>query len=249
MIKESWLKAEDVRVSKRSYTAQNIEKEKLDLLKNLIHKMNTQMDLKIQLLEGCQPLFKGFRASYGMIKGAHTCIALVVSQQTETTQIKAGYAGEMLVLEATAMGLGSCWIGGTYDKKAIQKYVKLNENEKLLCVIAIGYNPQNMHFIEKIASYVNRKGKAAENFLQSNEKVPTWVKEGISSVTKAPSALNAQPVGYRYEKGKVMAFTTQANHGLEKLDLGISMLHFEIGAKRAGYEGQWLFENNECVFK
>lgn len=249
MVKESWLSAEDVRVSKRSYTPQMIEPEKLEMLKQLIHHVNTTFGVNAQLVENCHPLFEGFKASYGLLKGAHTCIALIGHSTTPTNKIKVGYAGEMLVLEATALGLGSCWIGGTYHKKVAKQFIPMKEHESILCLIAIGYNPQNMHFVEKMVSYANRKTKSPESFLHSTKEVPNWVKEGLSSVAKAPSALNAQPVGYGYEDDKVTAFTTHPNHDFEEIDLGISMLHFEIGAKKQHIEGEWLFEMNPPTFK
>ena len=131
----------------------------------------------------------------------------------------------------------------------IPQFVQINENESIFCLIAIGYNPQNMHFVEKMVSYANRKGKAVETFLHTKQDSPNWVKKGVASVAKAPSALNAQPVGYHYENGEVTAFTTQTNHGFEEIDLGISMLHFEIGAKKHHVEGDWLFEMNPPTFK
>lgn len=249
MVKESWLSAEDTRVSKRSYTSQPIEHEKLEALKQLIHQVNTVFGVNAQLIENCHPLFEGFKASYGLLKGAHTCIALIGNSASPASKIKLGYAGEMLVLEATALGLGSCWIGGTYHKKVARQFVQINEQESLFCLIAIGYNPQNMHFVEKMLSYANRKTRSAESFLHTTQDIPDWVKEGASSVAKAPSALNAQPVGYGYEGEKVTAFTTQPNHGFEEIDLGISMLHFEIGAKKHHIEGEWLLEMNPPLFK
>ncbi|MFR1240831.1 MAG: nitroreductase family protein, partial [Butyricimonas faecihominis] len=52
-------------------------------------------------------------------------------------QEKLGYFGERLILEAVERNMGTCWVGGTFAKDALKPYVK--EDEKLYCVIAIGY--------------------------------------------------------------------------------------------------------------
>ena len=32
---------------------------------------------------------------------------------------KCGYYGERIILTATTMGLGTCWVGGTYDRTSV----------------------------------------------------------------------------------------------------------------------------------
>lgn len=44
---------------------------------------------------------------------------------------------EKIILEATAMGLSTCWVGTSYDKKTATALCK--ENDTLDCVIAIGH--------------------------------------------------------------------------------------------------------------
>ena len=124
-IKEQWIEAEKYRVSRRAYKEKQLEKQDINNLKELIKKVNEESGFKFQLVEDCSKLFKGFSASYGIIKGLNSCIALVGNKNIENFRNKIGYYGEMLVLEATNMNLGTCWIGGTYNKKECEKYIDI----------------------------------------------------------------------------------------------------------------------------
>ena len=46
--------------------------------------------------------------------------------------------GEALVLEATAMGLGTCWLGAGFIPDIIERNVDLQSGEAVHCVISIG---------------------------------------------------------------------------------------------------------------
>lgn len=249
-IKEQWIESEKYRVSRRAYNQQSLDKQSIELINNLIKDINAESGLNFQLLKDCSQLFKGFSASYGMIKGLSSCIALVGNENIENFKNKVGYYGEMVVLEATNINLGTCWLGGTYDKKECEKYININEGEQLVCVIAIGYTEDSKSFREKLISRLNKGRKSFDEILiEKDVEVPEWVKEGINSVIKAPSAINKQPVGYSFKDNKVKAYTTKENHGFEEVDLGISMLHFQLGAKSKGYNGKWEYINRENIFE
>ena len=59
--------------------------------------------------------------------------------------------------------------------------------------------------------------------------VPDWFIRGMRAVQKAPSAINKQPVKFMYQEGMVSA-TVPRETPYQSIDLGIAMLHFEIGA-------------------
>ena len=76
------------------------------------------MGMKIQLIIGNGNAFNGFRKSYGMFSGVRNFIALVGGEIDAVALEKLGYFGELLALRCTALGLGTCWVGGTFDRKA-----------------------------------------------------------------------------------------------------------------------------------
>ena len=58
---------------------------------------------------------------------------------------KLGYFGECLVLQATSMGLGTCWVAALSQNSY---KTSLKENEQVVCTIAIGY-------VSKVFTYKN----------------------------------------------------------------------------------------------
>ena len=60
-----------------------------------------------------------------------------------------GYEMESLVLYATSMGLGTCWLGGTFKKGQFAKAMEVGEGEVLPIVLPIGYANEKKSFIDK----------------------------------------------------------------------------------------------------
>ncbi len=52
-----------------------------------------------------------------------------------------GLAGAQIMLQATALGLGSCWVGGL-DRLAIAAILKLPENVELVGLLTIGFSAE-----------------------------------------------------------------------------------------------------------
>lgn len=50
-----------------------------------------------------------------------------------------GYIGEAFVLECTARGIATCWLGASYKKSKVREFVDLKEDETLACIIAFGF--------------------------------------------------------------------------------------------------------------
>lgn len=249
-INNQWIDTIKYRTSRRAYIDKQLERKDIDKIKELISKINEESGLNFQFIEECSKLFKGFSASYGMIKGLNSCIALVGNVNIDNYKTKVGYYGEMLVLEATHMNLGTCWIGGTYDKKECRKHVDIKQDEELICVIAVGEVLEDKSMREKLISKMNKGKKSFDQILlnKDTDVLPSWVKVGIDFVTQSPSALNKQPVGYSLSGNIVKAYTTSEKYGYEGIDLGISMLHFELGAKSQGHNGKWNYIQDEKVY-
>lgn len=250
MLKKEWFISQDYRKSTRTYIDNSIAEDDIEKLKKLIYEINNKSNLNFQFVKDCSDLFNGFKASYGLLKGVNSCIALVGNKNISQYKNNIGYYGEMLVLEATNMGLGTCWIGGTYNRNECKKYININDGEELVCVISIGYISSRDNLLQKFVSRVNKKRKDFNDILLEKDKeAPKWVISGINSVIKAPSALNKKPIGYTFKNNIIKAYTTKKNYDLEEVDLGISMLHFELGSKNEGYCGEWEYVSSENIYE
>lgn len=57
---------------------------------------------------------------------------------TPAHRIDAAIALEHIVLEATELGLGTCWIGA-YDKKSLSNFLEIPDDCELIALLAVGY--------------------------------------------------------------------------------------------------------------
>ncbi|MGL5313945.1 MAG: nitroreductase family protein [Peptostreptococcaceae bacterium] len=249
-IKKSWIDACNVRVSRRSYIDKEINLDEISSLLKMIEEVNRNTQLSIQFVKDGKEVLNGFKASYGMISGVNSFIALVGNKDIENYKQQLGYYGEMLVLEATSIGLSTCWLGGTYNKKECENLINIKDNEEVVCIVAIGYTDKDLSIKEKVVKNLNKKKKSVEEMLVSkNNDIPSWVYSGVENALNSPSAVNKKPIVYEYTDKGVEAVIAKPNHGYEEVDLGISMLHFQLGAIKEGHSGEWSFENNHHILK
>lgn len=230
------------RCSRRTYLAEELRVEDVVYLRERIEDINRKAGLHMQLITNNTEAFHGLKKSYGMFHNVSNYIALVGNSRDVYCREKLGYFGEQLVLEATDRGLGTCWVGGTYEPKDCP--VTLHKDEELYCVIVVGYVKPNKSIKEQLISKgSHRKSKTIEELSNNQGNIPSWMKDGIAAVQLAPSALFKQPVRFRYENNKVYAKVENPD-GFEMIDLGIAMLHFELGAER----GAWTW-GNPAIFQ
>jgi hypothetical protein len=78
-----------------------------------------------------------------------------------------------------------------------------------------------------------------EEIARGHCRWPEWAVWGIEAAQLAPSAMNLQPWRFRYENGAVVVGAAPGLTGFRRLDCGIAMLHFELGARAEGVDGAW----------
>ena len=211
------------RHSVRSYTDKKIEGEVLKALQNEIALCNKESGLNIKLITNDKEVFTGKLAQKGGFNGVENYI-LLAGEKSDDLQEKCGYYGEKIVLNAQMLGLNTCWVAGTYNRRKAKKNV--DKGEKLVCVIAIGYG--------------ETQGKPHKNTLidflfRLRGDMPSWFMEGMQCAMLAPTAMNKQKFRFAMlDDNKVKAEAT--GRFCSGIDLGIVKLHFEIGAGNAEYE-------------
>lgn len=92
----------------------------------------------------CQPeppddILKGAFGSYGKVKGAVAYVAFVGNMSSASVQEKVGYTGEGIILEATSLGLGTCWVGAFFRPDVVAARVGSDKAERVLAVTPLGY--------------------------------------------------------------------------------------------------------------
>ena len=222
-LEKSWYDAMHRRSSVRAYTGAP-DKEQLSRLGVLCRKLSWQ-GITVRMFKG-----PGLKSQ---IKGTDV-YAVIVAKKGTPMELE-GFMGEALVLEATAMGLGTCWLGAGYYPDVISRNVNLQNDEAVHCVIAIGKcNPPA--FAPKRKELVKLCGKTEAEL----DKLGVWQKEAVLAARLAPSAVNLQP--WKIEADTMSVSILEASTIYKKyapLDRGIAMLHAAVGAYHAGREAVW----------
>lgn len=176
-----------------------------------------------------------------------------------------GYLMESIILYATELGLGTCWLGGTFTKSSFAKKIELSTDETIPAVASVG---EYADMEQKRQGLVSRTAGADRRlaweklFFNYLFEVPLLRNEAaeyataLEMVRLGPSASNKQPwrilnhnqfwrfylrrtPGYREDPVKRILNLCD----LQRLDIGIAMCHFELTAHELGLKGKWIVED------
>jgi len=156
-----------------------------------------------------------------------------------------GYVGEAAVLEATALGLDTCWVAGFFSPGLTESLIGAGTGETVFAVSPLGHAADALSGKEKYVFQMGRPKKRLKLEHMAlgllNKDWPHWAVDGIRAVQTAPSATNRQPWRFRLDGDTVvLASNGPDSYGVSKrIDCGIAMLHFELGVRRAGRAGHW----------
>lgn len=195
--------------------------------------------------------------TYGWIKGAKTYLIGIMDKDYAGKHEAAasfGYAFEQVVLLATALGLGTCWMVSTFDKKSVAAQLNLAENENIVMVSPLGYEAVTRP-LEKAIKFLSQSGKRKPKdklFFMSDGITPLSLDstdpyhDVLEMVQIAPSAANTQPWriiqgdgGYHFYTVKDMPEINDGKINVTYNDMGIAMCHFEMACTYHDLKGKW----------
>ena len=247
-ISPGWYPAINSRRSRRNYDrGRSIGAEARNRLHEVCSGFRPYGSVRVEFIdEPPDDIFANALGFYGNIKGAPAFLAFIGDTSDPNVQEKMGYAGEAAVLESTSLGLGTCWVALTYNARAVKSLVKLDKEEKLICVSPVGYTTEQWSFEEKVFSGFgsNHQRKPLPSMVigQPESSWPVWVKSAVEAARLAPSAMNRQPWGFRVEERSITVYVKDRGpefNVARRLDCGIAMLHLELGALSRGVSGEW----------
>lgn len=202
------------RHSVRQYQNKKIETPLRNQLDELTAKLNQESGLHIQIIYDDPECFNSMMAHYGKFSGVENYIALVGKKAPDFDE-KCGYYGEQIVLKAQELGLNTCWVASTYGKGRCK--ARTAKNEKLLCVIALGYGATQGK---------SRPSKSISEVSNASAQAPDWFRQGVEAALLAPTAINQQKFYFELAGDQVKA-RVKGLSLYTKLDLGIVKYHFE----------------------
>ncbi len=244
---------------------------------------------------------KGERiGTYGVIRNAQAFVGVVVENKPGA-MVDVGYLFEGFILDVTEQGLGTCWLGGTFNRKTLSGRVKVNEGEVLPIITPLGYPRAQAgmqeRFMRSVAGSDQRK-PFRELFFAGDfsspldlDAVGDWA-EPLEMVRIGPSASNKQPWRVVLSPAPTAASATPDAAGsapdgaagavgappagppgadgaapdgpqqahlylsrtpgymgnklgfdMQRIDMGVAMLHLERALAARGRTGSWSFED------
>lgn len=250
------------RFSCRTYLDRPIEEEKRRLLEDFLASSQTGpfgARTRFELVAATERDRNALRGlgTYGFIKGATGFIVGAVDHSEKNLE-DYGYLMEKIILFATAIDLGTCWLGGTFQKSNFAQKISASDGELMPAVSAVGYvakkRSRREAFIRRSARADTRRPWERMFFVKdfgtpiSNRAAGAYAVP-LEMVRLGPSASNRQP--WRVIKdGNDWHFYLQRTRGygdgklwrmadLQRVDMGIAMSHFELAATEAGLKGAW----------
>jgi nitroreductase len=202
--------------------------------------------------------------TYGFIDGATAFVVGAIEQGPNALE-DYGFLMERAILLATDLGLGTCWLGGTFSKSSFAKKIGLTGGELMPAVSALGYVADDIISKDRIRRLAgsNFRRPPEELFFNGGFSTPLSPADAgayagpLETVRWAPSASNKQPwrivwtpTGWHfflarsksYGKGTLL-FAVLRLADLQRVDMGIAMCHFELAAREAGLAGGWVIED------
>ncbi len=253
------------RISVRNYLPTIIDEETRIKINHFIDKLEPGPfggKVRFKLLAATDDKQEELRnlGTYGFIKGATGYIVSAIYGEPKNLE-DMGYLMEKIILYTTELGIGTCWLGGTFTKSSFASKMDLQTRELIPAVTAIGYPAPTRSRGEKLTrkkagsdrritwdqlffkdTYNNPMAKNTDEF-----NLP------LEMLRIAPSASNKQP--WRVvKKGSKYHFYMHRTEGykerrlnqwftnadMQPIDMGIAMCHFELSAKELKLPGNWI---------
>ena len=204
------------RHSVRAYQDRGIPGEIRERLDEMAETCSRTGNVHIRIRYDDPDGFDSRLARYGRFSGVRNYIVLAGREDADFS-LRCGYYGEKLVLFAQQLGLNTCWVALSFNRKKVKSI--LEDGERLCMVIALGYG---------INGGVPHKGKTFQDVTEG-EDGPEWFRAGVEAALLAPTAVNQQKFCFGYAQGEATLRIRGLGSCL-RTDLGIVKYHFEAAS-------------------
>lgn len=248
------------RYSVRNYAEQEIEADKRKAIELFVNSLNNPFGKKVNFhyLDNKDMENEKKLGTYGVIKGAKQYIGTTI--KVEPMALEAlGYELEAVILYLAHLDIGTCWLGGTFNRKGFAKAMKIGENELFPIITPYGYAATKKHIVETVMRKMikaDHRKEWKELFYKNDFQSPLTREEAgelefpLEMVRLGPSASNKQPwrvllkdnVCHFYEY-KEPGYSVAFSYDIQRVDMGIAAAHFDFAVKEKGLKGNF---NKSC---
>ena len=170
---------------------------------------------------------------YGPESSGKTTVALHAVANAQKAGGNAAFIDAEHALDpvyARALGVDSCSVALTYDRRSNPARVGAGERYALAVALGFGEKPGSAHPVKPVERLCRVSGEA-----------PAWFTAGVEAARLAPTALNQQRFRFELlEDGRTVRARALPALSCGRVDLGIARLHFELGANAVSRD--WAFE-------
>jgi nitroreductase len=248
-----------LRRSVRTYDRTPLRQEAADAIRSLRPEPLGTARVRHVLVEGeavVSHVLTGLVGSYGRIIGAPALLFFIAQMADPYALAGLGYLGQQVILEATALELATCWVGGAFRKDVVGQYVDLAPGEQVICVSPVGTaaptaGMRRMHDLSLKWLTPQRGGRKPLSAIVSGgtgeplQFGEPWIAEALEAARWAASSVNRQPWRFRVTDGRV-SVGYEPTPGLaagaqdsKALDCGIAMANFAVAARARSIAGRW----------
>ncbi len=191
--------------------------------------------------------------TYGIIRNPKAYLIGIMTGKGRKELLDFGWAFERLILALTEMGIGTCWMGGTFNRNSFEKELELADGEWIPCITPAGYTKEQKGLLESAMRYMvkaDQKKEWSELFclgsfgnILTEELAGPWAVP-VEMVRLGPSASNKQPWRLVVAEDRkavhfYLAHTPRYSEVMQQIDMGIAMCHFELACRELGLDGAW----------
>jgi nitroreductase len=267
IISKSSIETMKKRQSIRTFERRNISESHYAAIKDYLHNEENLIGPfggkgNIQLVQITNNVTdKGIRlGTYGFIRNPRAYL-VGVAQNNKESLLDFAYTFQKLVLFLTDLGIGTCWMGGTFNRYSFEREISINKGEFIPAVTPIGYPSNYQRFFDVALRYaVKADNKKPWNRLFYNSdftQILTKEQAGlfetpIEMVRLGPSASNKQPWRLILSPDRKAChfyihhtpnYSTALGYDMQLLDMGIAMCQFEMACDELHLEGHWKMED------
>lgn len=252
------------RYSVRNYRDEKIKTEEQSLIKSFVSSLDNPFGPKVNFhyLDKKDIKDEKILGTYGVIKGASQYIGTTIKLEKMALE-SLGYEMESLILYLASLGIGTCWLGGTFNRKGFAKAMNIGEDEIFPAITPIGYAAEKKHVKEmamrKMISADKRKNWE-DIFFKDNFEISLEKKQAgdfefpLKMLRLAPSASNKQPwrivikeASCHFFEYKEPGYSDRFAYDIQRIDMGIAAAHFDHAMKEKNIRGSFNIENKPDI--
>jgi nitroreductase len=204
---------------------------------------------------------KGIKlGTYGFIKNPAAYL-VGIAENSKYSLLDFAYCFQKLILFLNRLGMGTCWMGGTFNRHSFEKEILLNPDEFIPCITPIGYPADKARVLDKTLRFVVKADnkKSWEQLFYDTSFAAKLTKElagpleiPIEMVRLGPSASNKQPwrIVLSEERHTCHFFiehtpnySSKLGYDMQILDMGIAMCQFDSACRELKIDGRWELED------